>query len=531
MSDALAVRPAAGLSGWRLGRLPDDRLVARVRAGDDRAFEALFDRHHRPLLSFCRHMLGQADEAEDAVQQTFIRALAALRRDDRPVQLKAWLYGIARNRCLTILGRRRELPGEAGEVEVATEGLADEVQRRDDLRALIGDLQRLPADQRAALLLAELGSHSHEDVAAILACPRDKVKALVFQAREALIAQRQARDTSCVAIRATLATARGADLRRAALRRHLRDCAGCRDFKSAVGEQRSALALLLPVTPSAAFGLGGASAATGGAAAGVGVAASASGSAAAERLGTAALTGGAKALAAKALVAATIVGATGAATGALPGVPSRAPHRSAPPAARAPARPFAATAAPRHGTRAPSPPVATRPARSPAAASGTRAPAALAAHTGGAAPAGVRPSDPAGDAGAPSFVDRRAGRAEQPAAARPGPLHGERRRATRAAPLQRLAGRARPATGVRRAPASRRPAALRRAARRTPAGARPAAGIRRVRASRRPTGPLRRAAERPGVAAPARVRLRRAAARRVPDQALAPPAPATTASP
>src|SRR5690606_26091099 len=100
-----------GRRTWmRAPPVTDERLVARVRRGDERAFAALFERHHRPLLSFCRHMLGSADEAEDAVQQTFIRAHAALLRGERPERPRAWLYAIARNRCLTLLARRREHP-------------------------------------------------------------------------------------------------------------------------------------------------------------------------------------------------------------------------------------------------------------------------------------------------------------------------------------------------------------------------------------------------------------------------------------
>ena len=83
--------------------------MARVRAGDDRAFEALYDRHHRPLLAFCRHLLGSADEAEDALQHTFIAAHRALRTDERPVMLRPWLFTIARNRCLSLLRSRRNV--------------------------------------------------------------------------------------------------------------------------------------------------------------------------------------------------------------------------------------------------------------------------------------------------------------------------------------------------------------------------------------------------------------------------------------
>ena len=66
----------AVLGPLRLRRLGDARLAELAAAGDERAFEVVYDRHHRALLGFCRHMVGSPDEAEDALQQTFLRAIA-----------------------------------------------------------------------------------------------------------------------------------------------------------------------------------------------------------------------------------------------------------------------------------------------------------------------------------------------------------------------------------------------------------------------------------------------------------------------
>jgi hypothetical protein len=111
----------------------------------------------------------------------------------------------------------------------------------------------LPDDQRAALVLAELGDVSHDQIARILGCPREKVKALVFQARSSLLASRVARDTPCADIREQLATLRGGALRRTTLRRHLRECTACSAFREQVRVQRRALGLLLPVVPGVGF--------------------------------------------------------------------------------------------------------------------------------------------------------------------------------------------------------------------------------------------------------------------------------------
>ena len=165
-----------------LAAFGDERLVEQLRRGNEVAFEVLYDRHHRGVLSYCRHMLGNRDEAEDALQQAFISAHGDLIASEKPIRFKAWIYTIARNRCLSILRARREQPSEDLEV-VSTAGLSDEVQQRADLQQLLVDLQELPEDQRQALILSELGDLSHSDEAEVIGCEASKVKSLVFQAR------------------------------------------------------------------------------------------------------------------------------------------------------------------------------------------------------------------------------------------------------------------------------------------------------------------------------------------------------------
>src|ERR1700737_1773489 len=85
----------------------DDSLVARTRAGDEAAFEAIYDRYARGVLAFCVHMLGRREAAEDALQLTFVSAYRALRTGDSNISLRPWLYTIARNRCLSELRTRQ----------------------------------------------------------------------------------------------------------------------------------------------------------------------------------------------------------------------------------------------------------------------------------------------------------------------------------------------------------------------------------------------------------------------------------------
>ena len=256
-----------------LWRAEDRHLAALAAAGDESAFEAIFERHHLGLLSLCRHLLGPLEEAEDAVQHTFAAAFRQLVEHDPPNHLRAWLYATARNRCVDQLRARRELPSERP--PTSTAGLGEEVERRSDLRELVDDMGRLPDDQRAALVLSELEELRHTEVAEVLGCPPKKVRALVYQARSSLSGWREARALPCRDVRQELAVARGAALRQGHLRRHLKVCPQCAAFRRDMDRQRRRIALVLPVLPSLALkehvlggasgaGTGGAGAASGG---------------------------------------------------------------------------------------------------------------------------------------------------------------------------------------------------------------------------------------------------------------------------
>ena len=247
----------------------DERLVDQIRRGNELAFEVAFERHGAGILAFCRHMLGSREEAEDVVQHTFAAAYRDLQRSsERSIALKAWLYTIARNRCVSVLRARRELATELH--ELPTQGLSEHVEQRAELRDLLADVRELPEDQRAALLLAEAAGLSHAEVAEVLGCKEASVRGIVFRARSSLIERRSARETPCHEIREQIATLRGGALRRNELRHHLRQCPGCSAYRDEVRRQRKMLAVALPVAPSLGLksSVMGAAGITGGAAAG-----------------------------------------------------------------------------------------------------------------------------------------------------------------------------------------------------------------------------------------------------------------------
>jgi RNA polymerase sigma factor (sigma-70 family) len=234
-----------------LRQASDERLVAYVRVGSERAFEAIFERHHRAVLAFCRHMLGSSADAEDAVQHTFLAAYRDLLRSDKPIVLRPWLYTIARHRCVSMLRERRARPA-AELLEPTSDQLSVELVAREELRTTLTDIARLPEDQRTALILAELSDVSYEEIARILGCRHGKVKALVFQARSSLSADREARETPCADIREQLST-RGGALRQTTMRRHVRECDGCRRFRDEIRMRRRHLRVFLPLVPWLGF--------------------------------------------------------------------------------------------------------------------------------------------------------------------------------------------------------------------------------------------------------------------------------------
>jgi len=289
-----------------LEREEDGSLAQLASEGNEEAFAAIFERHHRGLLTLSRHMLGSREEAEDALQHTFAAAYRQLAENGPPEHLRAWLYATARNRCSSLLRARRELPH--GDVPGETAWLPDEVENRSDLRELLEDIQKLPEDQRIALVLAEIEDLDHAEIAEVLGCRRDKVRALVFQARSTLGGWREARATPCREVREEIAIARGPDLRRAYLRRHLAICPDCTAFRENVDQQRRRVALLLPPIPIALAlkeglietaiagtggAVGGAAVAAGGGAAAGGAGGAGAGGAGAGGAGAGAAAGGA----------------------------------------------------------------------------------------------------------------------------------------------------------------------------------------------------------------------------------------------
>jgi RNA polymerase sigma factor (sigma-70 family) len=168
----------------------DGRLVAQVRAGSDAAYATIVARYREALTGFATTLLGGSHaDAEDVVQDAFIRALPGLRASDRPMVLRPWLYMIVRNRAFDL--RRAQRPvGEAGRLELAPAPAGAEpperAAARQELDHVVAEIARLPERQRLALVRRELCGATHRELAAELGTSVAATKSLLVRARHAL---------------------------------------------------------------------------------------------------------------------------------------------------------------------------------------------------------------------------------------------------------------------------------------------------------------------------------------------------------
>jgi len=275
----------------------DAKLIAMARSGNPGAFEAIVDRYQGRLLGFCRQMLGSTEDAEDVLQEVFVNAYKAMLADEREINLRPWLYRIARNRSLNHLRKPTADAQESMDMIPAVEAssTAEKVHNREEFRQLLTDVKKLPETQRSALLLREMDALSYEEIAAAMDTTVPSVKSLLVRARISLAEASQARLLTCGEVRVELSEA-AEGLRKVSgpIRRHVRECDECADFRSQVRSNGKVLAALSPVGPLIALkgfiasklGLGGgAGAGAGGAAATAGAGAAGAGAAGAGAVG------------------------------------------------------------------------------------------------------------------------------------------------------------------------------------------------------------------------------------------------------
>jgi RNA polymerase sigma factor (sigma-70 family) len=314
----------------------DEQLVALTRKGHQHAFDALVERYQSRLLGFCRQMLGSTEDAEDVLQEVFVAAYNAMVADERPIAVRPWLYRIARNRSLNHLRKPTADGQDTMDTHPHMNGVTtlERVQNREEFRNLLSDVGKLPETQRSALLLREIDAMSYEEIAQAMDTTVPGVKSLLVRARIALAESSQARQLTCDDVRLELAeAAEGIAKVSGPVRRHMKACDPCREFRTQLRSDTKALAAIFPAAPllvlkgallakltglfgggggGAAAGAGGGGGAAAGAGAGAGAGAAGAGAGAAGAGAGAAGAGAAGAGAAAAGSSAAIGGAAAA---------------------------------------------------------------------------------------------------------------------------------------------------------------------------------------------------------------------------
>lgn len=165
----------------------DAELVRRIRAGDTAAYGALVSRYRDRLGRYAVHMIGDREDAEEALQDSFVRAYRSLARCDDPARFGAWLYGILVNRCRTTgarAARRRRM--FVHDAQALDEAHTEQADRLDWTDAVDRALARLAPDYREAFLLKHVEDLEYGEIAELTGAGVSALKMRVKRAREQL---------------------------------------------------------------------------------------------------------------------------------------------------------------------------------------------------------------------------------------------------------------------------------------------------------------------------------------------------------
>src|SRR5215217_3379570 len=228
----------------------DSQLVAGVRLGDDRAFEELYSRYQRRITAYVFGMVKDHGRAEDITQDVFVSALRRMRKTERPIAFKAWIYEIAKNACIDAYrrGRRAEevsydaddrlSPADHGRLVASGPGPDAAVDAKHELDHLCGAFGGLSDIHHEILVMRELEGRSYKEIGERMGLSRAAVESTLFRARKRLGEEYDelASGARCRLIQALIAA--GATLGRRdqrRLARHVSHCRPCRRLALSAG--------------------------------------------------------------------------------------------------------------------------------------------------------------------------------------------------------------------------------------------------------------------------------------------------------
>lgn len=186
--------PAAGNAadhepGANPGRTEDRELAARVRRGDREAFERLVRRYLRPIHALVASFLAEPADVEDAVQETFLRALDGIEGYDPGRPFAPWLYQVARNVARNRLAARARHPTESlpeGSLPAGDDGPEADLRRSEIRRRVEAAARQLPERQRAAFRLVDVEGYAASEAASMMGLAPGTVRSHLHHARRAL---------------------------------------------------------------------------------------------------------------------------------------------------------------------------------------------------------------------------------------------------------------------------------------------------------------------------------------------------------
>jgi len=169
----------------------ESHWIDQAQQGDDPSFTYQVETYQKPVYNLCYRMLGNMEEAEDAAQETFLRAYKAIRHYDPARSFLTWLLSIASHYCIDLIRRRHfqfiSLEDYPGEV-IQDENPGPEVMawRHEDQQQIQGLLQSLSPTDRAAIVLYYWYDYSYLEIASTLALSTSAVKSRLHRARRQL---------------------------------------------------------------------------------------------------------------------------------------------------------------------------------------------------------------------------------------------------------------------------------------------------------------------------------------------------------
>ena len=222
---------------------------------DRSALVAFYERYQQQLYRFCFSIVGNAEDAQDALQNTMVKALRALPGERRQIQLKPWLYRIAHNESIDLLRRRRDEAQIDPELLVAAGNPEETAATRERLRRLLADLAELPERQREALVMRELAGLGFAEIGEAFGTSPAVARQTVYEARLSLHQLEAGREMRCEEVMRQISDADGRMMRRRDIKSHLRSCADCRRFRDAIEGRSHDLAAIAPLPAAASAGI------------------------------------------------------------------------------------------------------------------------------------------------------------------------------------------------------------------------------------------------------------------------------------